>query len=197
MKEITFQVAAVADGGAAVGRVDGKAAFIEFCAPGETVRARVVEEKKNFLRAKLIEVLIPSPLRVEPRCQHYGLCGGCSWQHLEYGAALSGKAESFKGFAKSRLKVAEDLFAPPIASPNPWGYRNRVSLQVAGHGGAVGFAKASTNEVFPLKICPVLTSEVERCALTLSSLIPKVHAGIERVEIQEDSTGELFGIFTA
>jgi len=85
-------------GGEAMGRLPdprtgagGRAVFVPFCLPGETVRARIVFERKNFARAELVEVLKPAPERIAPRCQHFGVCGGCHYQNLSYAAQLKAK----------------------------------------------------------------------------------------------------------
>jgi 23S rRNA (uracil1939-C5)-methyltransferase len=68
-------------GGAALGRLqDGRAVFVPFALPGETVRLRVVDEKRSHVRANLVEVLDPAPGRIAARCRHFGACGGCHYQ---------------------------------------------------------------------------------------------------------------------
>ena len=70
-------------GGDAIGRLpDGRAVFVQFALPGETVRARIVEGRKGFARAVLLEVLDASPERIKPRCRHFTTCGGCHYQNL-------------------------------------------------------------------------------------------------------------------
>ncbi len=79
-------------GGDALGRLpDGRVVFVPFGLPDETVRLRMVEEKRGHVRAELVEILEPSPERIAPRCRHYGVCGGCHYQHLDYQAQLTAK----------------------------------------------------------------------------------------------------------
>src|SRR5512135_1936513 len=81
-------------GGDAMGRLeDGRAVFVPFGLPGERVRVRLTEERRGFARAELVEVLEASPHRISSRCIHFGLCGGCHYQHLPYEAQLKAKTE--------------------------------------------------------------------------------------------------------
>ena len=82
----------LAYGGAALGRLeDGRAVFVPFGAPGDRVRIRLVEEKEHFARGELVQVLEASPERVTPRCRHFGVCGGCHYQHLHLRGAAEGQ----------------------------------------------------------------------------------------------------------
>ena len=125
-----LHVFAAADRGMAMGHLRGKVAFVPFAAPGDRVEVQVVREKRRHLETRLLRVLDPSPLRREPHCRHFGVCGGCQWQHLPYPEQLEAKARSFRGFLRSRLgSAAEETFRPPIAAPSEWGYRNRGGTQ--------------------------------------------------------------------
>ena len=97
-------------------------AFVPFAAPGDLLEVEVVRRRKRHLEARLLRVLKPSPLRREPACSLFGVCGGCQWQHLPYAEQLAGKADSFRGFLKSRLALRDDQrFRTPLAAPQEWG----------------------------------------------------------------------------
>ncbi|HXI10549.1 MAG TPA: TRAM domain-containing protein, partial [Thermodesulfobacteriota bacterium] len=82
--EHIVEITALAFGGSGVGRIGGKVVFVPFTAPGDRVRVRLVVEKKGFSEGVVSEILEPSPLRVEPPCPVFGVCGGCDWQHISY-----------------------------------------------------------------------------------------------------------------
>src|SRR5438309_5505533 len=90
----------LAYGGDAVARHDGLAVFISLAAPGERLRVRITERKKNFARAVIDQILEPSPSRREAPCQYFGDCGGCQLQHLTYAAQLEAKA----GFVRDAIE---------------------------------------------------------------------------------------------
>ncbi|MFQ5886769.1 MAG: TRAM domain-containing protein, partial [Anaerolineae bacterium] len=85
---IRLQLTDIAHGGEALGRHEGKVIFVPYALPGEEVLVEIVQDKGRYARARLLEVVRPSPDRVEPRCPHFGTCGGCQWQHMAYEAQL-------------------------------------------------------------------------------------------------------------
>ena len=91
-KEEILLLDSFAYGGESFGRsTEGRATFVPFALPGEKVRIRLVEEKRGFARGALIEVIQSTPERIEPRCQHFGHCGGCHYQHMSYDNQLQAK----------------------------------------------------------------------------------------------------------
>jgi len=113
-----------------VGRLpDGRAVFVHRTAPGEDVRVRVVETKRRWARAELVEVVGASPERRAAPCPHYARCGGCTLQHLRYDAQLRAKG----GLVVEALRRIGGVAAPEpevIGSPQEFRYRNRVSFML-------------------------------------------------------------------
>ncbi|MEJ2757163.1 MAG: TRAM domain-containing protein, partial [Anaerolineales bacterium] len=128
-KIFTIQPDKWAYGGEVMGRLpDGRAVFVPFAIPGEEVKIRLVEEKRGFARAELLEVLTPSPERITPRCPHFAVCGGCHYQHLPYEAQLTAKQAVFEDtlvrIGKMDPELLSPLLRPIVPSPAPWNYRN-------------------------------------------------------------------------
>jgi len=169
MNEFTLHLTAIAHGGEALGRHEGRVIFVPYAIPGETVRVEVVKEKARWARARLLEVLEPSPDRVEPPCPYFGpgRCGGCQWQHIAYPRQLSLKQE----IVRDQLTRLGHLDDPPVqptrAVGEPWGYRNHVQFAVDPQG-HIGFYVAGSHEVIP----------VEKCLL-LHPLLDELHAALE------------------
>jgi 23S rRNA (uracil1939-C5)-methyltransferase len=131
-------------GGEAMGRLpDGRAVFVPFCLPGERVRVRLVEEKKNFARAELLEVLEPSPERIAPRCKHFEECGGCHYQHMPYEAQLKAKTEIIRDQLQRIGKIENPPVRSMVACPNPYYYRNHIQFHLS-ENGKLGFIRALT-----------------------------------------------------
>lgn len=84
----------IAEEGKGVARAEDLVVFIEKAIPGDVVDAIVYKKKKKFAEAKIAKIITPSPERVEPFCSHFGVCGGCKWQHMYYGAQLKYKQKS-------------------------------------------------------------------------------------------------------
>ncbi len=140
-------------GGDAMGRLpDGRAVFTPFVLPGETARIRLVEEKKGFARGVAVEILQPSPERITPRCAHFGVCGGCHYQHLPYPAQLAAKAEILKDQLMRIGGLPDPSIAEAVPSPEPWNYRNHVQFHLTADG-KLGYHAARSDEVIAVDEC--------------------------------------------
>jgi 23S rRNA (uracil1939-C5)-methyltransferase len=185
----------------ALGHLEGKVVFVPLGAPGDRVEAAIVREKSRYAQARLLRVLEPSPDRREPPCPHFGVCGGCQWQHVSYGAQLAGKAESFRGFLESRLgSLAPGLFRPALAAPRQWGYRNRAGLKVRAAGGRVllGYFARGTHRLVPIARCPILEPSLQAFLPKLGDFLqgfPPARGALPQVDLQVDGKGGLWTIF--
>jgi 23S rRNA (uracil1939-C5)-methyltransferase len=145
----------------------GKAVLVPFTLPGEIVEARLVEESESFGEASLIEVITPSKDRVQPRCAHFGSCGGCSYQHASYSAQVEIKVDILQEtLHRAGLATLPEIEA---VTGDPWGYRNRTRLRVAERDGAlrVGYNRRGSNEFLAIHECPILTPSLWRAAEAL------------------------------
>jgi len=102
--------------------------FIDGAVPGDKVRASVMRKKKKYAEARLVELISPSPLRVEPSCRHFGVCGGCKWQHVRYDAQLEAKAASVREAFEHTGRGAALAFEPIVAADTPYRYRNKMEF---------------------------------------------------------------------
>jgi 23S rRNA (uracil1939-C5)-methyltransferase len=152
-----LKIDAMAHGGEGIGRYDGRAIFVPYSIPGETIRATITKDHRRYARARLVEVLEPSPARVKPQCPFFGpgKCGGCQWQHIAYDV-------------QSRIKglVVRDQFQrvgkfdnPPILEPIPdkvgWAYRNHALFRTSSEG-HLGFLSSQSHSVYPVDSCMIL-----------------------------------------
>jgi 23S rRNA (uracil1939-C5)-methyltransferase len=168
-------------GGDAMGRLeDGRAVFVPFALPGERVRVRLTEERRNFARADLLEILEASPHRVAPRCKHFGICGGCHYQHLPYNQQLIAKTEILRDQLTRIGKIENPPVHEMVASPSPWNYRNSVQFHLA-EDGKLGYVTAQAPTVFAITECH-LPGEI------INSLWPQLEfelrTNIERVSLR-------------
>ncbi len=149
-------------GGEGVGRLpDGKAVFVPFTIPGELVRIRIVEDKKKYARAELLEVLKASPNRIVPRCKHFGDCGGCQLQHMTYACQLEQKREMVLDQLRHSGLAGRVEVAPVIASPMEWNYRNTVQFHQT-MDGRLGYQRARSHDVIPIEECFLPLPSVEQ-----------------------------------
>lgn len=125
---IECEIESLAFGGRGVGRVDGMAVFVAGALPGDVVTARITKSKKRFAEAVMETVVTPSPHRVEPVCKHFGTCGGCAVQDLDYAEQLKQKAAQVES-ALQRIGGVEGLVMDEaVASPAVWRYRNKMEF---------------------------------------------------------------------
>ncbi|MGH2569542.1 MAG: class I SAM-dependent RNA methyltransferase, partial [Bacteroidota bacterium] len=127
-EDILLAVENTAFEGKTVSRIDGFVIFVDGAAPGDVVTARITKRKKNYAEAKVLSVEKPSVLRVQPRCQYFGVCGGCKWQHLEYGAQLRFKQQHVVD-AFERIGGFQDLpLFPIVGAEEIYFYRNKMEF---------------------------------------------------------------------
>jgi len=117
---------------------DGRAVFVPFGLPGERVRVRLTEEKKNFARGEIMEILDPATDRISAKCKHFGECGGCHYQHLPYEKQLEIKTEILRDQLTRIGKIENPPVQPMVASPDPWNYRNHIQFSLS-ENGKLGF----------------------------------------------------------
>ncbi|HEX8963945.1 MAG TPA: 23S rRNA (uracil(1939)-C(5))-methyltransferase RlmD [Rhodocyclaceae bacterium] len=158
--------------GRGIAHAEGKVIFIEGALPGEIVEYSSYRRKPTYEQAQATRIIKASSQRVPPKCPHFGICGGCSMQHMEPAAQTAAKQRVLEDalWHIGRLR-AESLF-PPIAGP-AWGYRYRARLSVrlvAKKGGVlVGFHEKRSSYVAVMDSCAVLPPEV-------SALLPELKA---------------------
>lgn len=143
-------------GGDALGRLpDGRAVFVPLALPGERVRVEAVEEKRGHVRARLLEVLEASPRRIAPRCLHFGVCGGCHYQHLAYEDQVQAKTDILREQLQRLAGLENPPVLPMLPDPRGWDYRNTVQFHLTGEG-RVGYQKLGSNETFAIQECHLL-----------------------------------------
>lgn len=157
-----------------VARHDGKVVFVRGALPGERVRAELIRSKPRFSTAETVEVLRASSIRVTPACPHFGVCGGCSMQHVDPAAQVAIKQRALEDQLQHIGNVQPEVLLRPVAGP-AWGYRYRARLSVRHvprKGGVlVGFHERGSSYVADMSECRVLPPEVSLLLLPLRALV--------------------------
>lgn len=160
--------------GRGVAHVDGKAIFIDGALPGEVVEFASYRRKPSFELADATRILRPSSSRVEPRCPHFGACGGCSMQHLEPHAQVAAKQRVLEDNLARIGNVKPESMLAPIRGPS-WGYRYRARLSaryVVKKGAMlVGFHERRSSFVADMRQCEVVPPRISALLLPLRDLV--------------------------
>lgn len=173
-----------------IARQDGKTIFIDGALPGEKVEYASFRRKPNYELAHLVSVLKASPMRVEPRCPHYAICGGCAMQHLDPAAQVAVKQRVLEDSLWHIGRVRPESILPPVQG-EPWGYRHRARLGVRNvpqkGGMLIGFHERRSSYIADLRTCPVLPPHVSAlleplrelfAALSIADRLPQLEIAV-------------------
>ena len=157
-------IADIAFGGEGVARQGEFVIFIPFVIVGEEVEIEMTEVKKHFGRARPLQVLSTSDLRVQPKCPYFGDCGGCQYQHITYSEQLRIKHKQISDLFQRVGKFPAAVVDPVIPSPREYGYRNRIMIRTQWNkkkqGLEIGFLRYENNWVVDIDHCPISEPEV-------------------------------------
>lgn len=176
-----LQLHGMAHGGEAVGRLqDGRAVFVAGGIPGEKVRVKIIDLRKRWGRAELIEVIEPSEDRVSPPCPHAEECGGCQWQHIALTRQRSLKREIVQGQLR-HLGGVESTVAEETRTAGPedgFGYRNHATFAIDGQG-RTAYYRSGGHELVTIDSCPLLHPILREAHEALPPL-----PGLQRIELR-------------
>ena len=160
---IECSIESLAFGGRGVAHLDGMAVFVAGGLPGDTVTARVVKAKKRFAEAVLESVVTPSSHRVKPKCPHFGECGGCAVQDLDYDEQVAQKAAQVENALKRIGGVEGFAMDAPAPSPEVWNYRNKMEFAFEQRDDGLHLGLRSNLPAGEKGLAPVL--DIEECHL--------------------------------
>ena len=174
-EEIEVGIDSLSNLGIGVGRVKDWVVFVPHALPGERVRARVFRNSPNFSEADLMEVLEPSPERVDPVCPLFGQCGGCQYQNLSYERQLEWKRDQVAELLR-RMAGIEAPVEPVHPSPVVYGYRSKITPHFKkpqdGQIGPIGFLlQGRRQQVLDVSHCPIASD-------TINEKLPAVRAEV-------------------
>lgn len=121
-----IEITGVAAEGNAIARVDDFVIFVPYGAPGDVADVKIDRKKRSYAEGHIERIVRPSDFRREPRCTHFGTCGGCRWQHLPYEFQLESKQRQVTDALERIAKVALPPISPILGSKNIWEYRNKM-----------------------------------------------------------------------
>lgn len=169
----------------AAGGKAGKAVFVPLTLPGETVVARVMEDKRSFARAELEEIVVPSPQRIAPSCTHFGACGGCHYQHANYPEQLAWKRQILQEtLTRAGVSLpAEIAVLAAEGESEAWDYRNRIRVALT-RDGRFGYRGWRSHEVIPIGECPIAAPLLFRAAEAVAAFLGHDSTPVPITEIE-------------
>lgn len=192
-------------GGEGLTHHEGATVFVPFVLPGERVDVVPVEQKKKFVRGRVEAILVPSAQRIAARCPHFGVCGGCDYQHIPYEAQLRYKSEILRETLRrlGRIEWAGEITTH--ASPSPWGYRNRAQWKVRPLEGAaedavsradgkdrlgIGYFRANSTALCAVEDCSIISPLLLKTLLALRGALAAgaLPGGLREIEAFVDAT---------
>jgi len=192
VEPVEVQITGLSHDGRGVAEINGKKLFVHGALPGERVGARLTACMRRYDEAEAAEIEVASPLRVEPRCPHFGLCGGCALQHMDPAAQLGAKQNSLLQNLERIGKVAPQRILEPLTGPL-WHYRRkaRLSVRYVYKKGRllIGFRERKGNFVAEMNECHVLDKRVANLLPQLTRMMESLHAR-ERIAQIEVACGD-------
>ena len=178
----------------------GKVVFVEDALPGETVRCEILKRKSKWELARTVSLIRESAMRVKPACPSFGICGGCSMQHLEPAAQVAIKQRVLEDNLWHIGRVRPERILRPIHGPY-WGYRFRARLSVnyvPKKGGIlVGFREKQSRYIADMKQCPVLPAHISDMLVPLRELIGSLSIFRQIPQIEVAIGNDRSGLVTA
>lgn len=180
-KTAIVTIDSIDNNGNGIARIDGKVVFIQDVLPGEIVEIEIYKQKPKFDLAHIVKLISPSAKRVVPKCPNFGICGGCSMQHIEFHTQVEYKEQILVDSLKHIGKVKAENILKPIYGI-PWNYRHRARMSSRyvhkKEHSLVGFREKNSSYVANINECHILPQSI-------SGLIPALRSLITTLSIKE------------
>lgn len=161
-RTLEVEIERLLPGGVGLAHAEGLTLFVSLAAPGDVLRIRIDRTQGRVGFASLVEIIKPSPVRVEPPCPYFGRCGGCDFQQLTYEAQLEAKVEIIRDCLHRIARMEAPPSEIPITpSANQWRYRARAMWQVDAQARLLGYFERGSNRVCDVEYCAVLVPELQ------------------------------------
>lgn len=181
-----LKIEKVVYGGEGLARDQGQVIFVPFVIPKETITARITKRKKNFANAQVLRIIDPHEGRVKPVCEHFGSCGGCQFQHMDYATQIDVKKSILKenlGSFFHSTSIEIDSLEDKI-----WNYREHIKLGYK--KGVLGYHGLNDKNLFTIKECPIFSEKLPETLQLIKKAFQE--QDIEKAEIRLLKTGQSF-----
>jgi 23S rRNA (uracil1939-C5)-methyltransferase len=192
-EHLEVEVERILPGGMGLAHAGGKTVFVSLAAPGDRVRVAVERRQGEVLFASIVEIITPSPVRVEPPCPYFGRCGGCDFQQLTYEAQLAAKAEMIRDCLHRIARLDDVPEFVVTGSPNNWRYRMRATWQIDQEERTIGYYERGSRRVCDVVDCAVLLPELqEKLEQVRATEWSKFPRGLKHLDVVAGENGVSF-----
>lgn len=182
--ELDIDIARIVPRGLGIGFGKKLTVFVPLTAAGDKVRVRLNEVKGKIAFGEAVEILQPSPDRVNPSCPYFGSCGGCDFQQMSYKKQLEAKMGILVDALHRIGKIDVENAVGMIGSPEPLGYRTRAQWHIDTKKERIGYFKRGSHEVIDVERCPILVPELNETLAELRDTVEWDSFWDEKVEIE-------------
>ncbi len=169
-------------GGMGLAHAGGRTVLVGLAAPGDRLRVRLESVRGKVAFASIVEIIEPSPRRIEPPCPYFGRCGGCDFQQLDYGAQLAAKVSIIRDCLRRIARIEPPEEIPIVPSPLEWRYRSRAQWQHDAITKRMGYFERGSHRICDVAECPVLMPDLQA---TLSDLRERMKGGALPAESED------------
>jgi 23S rRNA (uracil1939-C5)-methyltransferase len=175
--ELILQIVDLNHEARGVAKLDGKAVFVDGGLPGDTVRAQIYKRNAHFDQAQILQIVTPSPARTQPPCAHFGLCAGCSLQHMSADAQILAKQNWLLENLSRIARIEPEQVIPPLRSAE-FGYRRKARLSARfvekKNRLLIGFRETNGRYVADVERCAVLVPQIDERLPELNALLSQL-----------------------
>ncbi len=186
---LELKLETMASGGEALSNHEGKKIFVPEGVPGDLVKVELVEEKKDFARGRILEMLEPSLHRQKAECPYFFTCGGCQWQHIQYKGQLAFKQDLLRVALQRIGKIPNPNLLEALGAFQPFHYRNKIRLQVSKEA-KVGFYKSHSKQLVEIDSCLIaeeaLNNKIPQAKALARQLLAQNPTKLHEIEIFQE-----------
>ena len=168
-----------------IAKINNKVIFIPYSLPNEIVDVEIIENKKNYMLGKIINIVSEHD-RVKPMCPYFGICGGCDLQNYPYSKQLEFKYNKVVEIMDKYAKLNKDIINDIVPSIDIYNYRNKVTFK---YNGSIGYFKKNSNDIVNIDYCHIASFHINRLIDVLNTLDIKdnvvVKSGINDLIIKD------------
>lgn len=195
---LTVKIEKIVPRGLGLAFAENLTVFVPLTVPSDRLHVRISQIKKRTAFAEIVEIIEPAPKRIEPPCPHFGICGGCDFQQMDYATQIEAKVGMIRDCLHRIGKIEFEPEIPILPSPMQFQYRSRARWHADRIDQAIGYFKRDSHDVIDVAECPILTPEMQSALENLRQGVDWAMLWDDSVEIEAASgDGGQVSIFSA